>query len=160
MTGLLVVNEFRAYLIAEGIVQDGNDPPSLTLPSIWAQPRDGALLPREDEGITVTLIDVGIGGPNSLEPWIEEAFVDVMVRARSVGVGQLIHRAIRTLISPADLPGGRKMWQMGALLVECSDQWRKEQPLPPVEGGLTYDRVQSFRFVARTKALRGEPYVP
>jgi hypothetical protein len=158
MTDLLVVNEFRAYLIEQGVGRDGSDP-SPTIPSVWTQPRDGALMPREGEGATVTLV-ASVGPPNSLESWMEEAFVDVIVRARAAGEGELIHRSIRALVVPPDDPGGRKMWMMGALLVECSEPWRPEQPLPPVEGGLTYDRVQSFRFLARVKALRGEPYVP
>ena len=42
---------------------------------------------------------------------------------------------------------------MGPLRVLYSAIWRQEQPLPPVDEGLTYDRVASFRFTCARSDL-------
>lgn len=159
MPDLIAVDELGAFLIAEGIAQGPNATPS-PVPSVWLQPRQGAPEPRDGEESTITLVDAQLSSPGVLEPWIEEAFLEVIVRSRSLAAGRLIHRAIRGRLAPEDQPGGRKLWMMGALLVEYSTLWRGEQPLPSPNNGRTYDRVQSFRLAARTKSLRGEPYAP
>lgn len=173
MADLQVVEELKAYLIAEGIAQHfGNGPsdpaPSQILPSITISPKDGAPQPRDGEDAVITLRDTFLGSPSSLESWIEEAFVEVIVRHRHAGRCKLVHRTIRGLIWPNDAVGGRKMWMMNDLLIEQSDLWRAEQELPfaadTTRGGATRlqtaDRVQTFRFMCRRKSLAGEPYAP
>lgn len=167
-TDLLVAQELQSYLIAQGVAQHPDTAPSLTVPSVWTQPRDGAPLPRDDkttkaalENATITIKDPMLTSPSSLEEWIEEAFLDVIVRARQPAMAQLIHRQIRGLIVPFDSSGGRKQWMMNNLLVEYSDQWRMEQELPQLRGvaatdaHVTYDRVASYRFACRRKVLAG-----
>jgi hypothetical protein len=169
MADLLVAKELHSYLIAQGVAQHPDTTPSLTVPSVWLQPRDGAPLPRDNNGTvlenaTITLKDPMLTSPSSLEEWIEEAFIDVIVRARQSSMAQLIHRQIRGLIVPFDASGGRKQWMMHDLLVEYSDQWRMEQELPQLRGvaatdaHVTYDRVASYRFACRRKVLAGLPY--
>ncbi len=161
MADLVVIEELQTYLIAQGIGQHPNAAVSLTLPSIWTLPRDGAPLPREGENATITLRDQVIRGAGPLEAWIDEAFVDVIVRARQAGAGKLLQRRIKDLIVPFDAHGGRKQWMMGALLVEQSREWRGDQELPQRQSvaesdrHLTYDRVASFTFRCRRKILAG-----
>lgn len=166
MADLLVAQELLAYLVTQGVGQNPDAPPSLTLPSIWLQPRDGAPLPRRTAGdvvenATVTIKDPMLTSPSSLEEWMEEAFIDIIVRARQPAAAQLIHRQIRGLIVPFTASGGRKQWMMNNLLVEYSDQWRMEQELPMMrsvaatDAHETYDRVASYRFACRRKVLAG-----
>lgn len=168
MADLIVVQELQAYLVAQGVGQLPGATPSLTVPSIWLAPRDGAPLPREDkatkaplEHVTVTLKDPMLTSPSSLEEWMEEAFIDIIVRAHQSAACQLVHRQIRGLIVPYDASGGRKQWMMNNLLVEYSDQWRMEQELPMLrsvaqtDAHATYDRVASYRFACRRKVLAG-----
>lgn len=162
MADLFVPIELRIYLIAQGVGQLPSAAPSQTLPSIHVDPQDGAPLPRAGEAGTVSLIDTALRSPSSLEPWMEETYVDVIVRHRSPSTCRLIHRSIRgLLIGPSDV-GGKKLWTMGSLLVETSTDWRPEQPLPFADDGDTdvASRVASYRFCCRRKALQGQPYVP
>lgn len=163
-TELILVEELQAYLVAQGIGQlpdPAAHPPSLTLPSVWLLPRDGAPLPRAGENVTITIRDPNLTGPSDLEAWIEESFIDIIVRSRQAGAGKLVQRSIRKLIIPFDSHGGRKQWMMNSLLVEQSMMWRGDQELPQrqsiAEGDshLTYDRIQSFRFRCRRKILAG-----
>ncbi len=159
MADLLVVDELRDYLVAQAVVQAQDAAPSPSIPSVWVDVREGAPEPRRDdaggwgEDATVTLVDTGLGSPSTMEPWVEETFVDVVVRARSAGRAQLVQRTIRGLLVPGDKPGGRKAWEMGALHVERSFQFRRDQSLPTTNGGLTYDRVQTFCIQARLAEL-------
>ena len=170
MADLIVVQELQAYLIAQGVGQHPSAAPSLTVPAIFTQPRDGAPLPRnldrDSNGrwvgeTTVTIKDPMLTSPSSLEEWIEEAFIDIIVRAPQSATCQLVHRQIRGLIVPFDASGGRKQWMMNNLLVEYSDQWRLEQELPMLravaqtDAHATYDRVASYRFACRRKVLAG-----
>lgn len=166
-TDLHVTEQLQAYLIAQGVAQVPAAAPSLTVPRIWLQPRDGAPMPSKVNGAfvenaTITLIDTQLAYPSSVEEWIEETFVDVIVRARQAPAGKLIQRQIRGLLTPINDMGGKKHWTMGALHVEYSTTWRGDQALPrdPGTDGETYDRVQSFRFGCRRKALAGTPEVP
>lgn len=164
MADYLVTEELQAYLVAQGIAQLPDASPSTAVPSIWLQPRDGAPEPRRNsagqfsESATITLVDTALSPPDQLEAWIEEAFVDVIVRSRQAPAGKLLHRAIRGLIHPTEAHGGRKMWTMGSLLVEYSTLWTAEQPLGSDE--YTYWRKAGYRFGARRKALAGQPTVP
>ena len=142
MADLLAVDELGVYLLAQRVVQDANTAVSTTVPSLWINPRQEAPEPRDGEGATVTLADTGLGGASPMEPFLEEAFIDVIVRARNAGTAQMIHRTIRGLLTPREAIGGRKNWQMGGLLVERSIMWRREQELPTSNAGRTYDRVQ------------------
>lgn len=160
MPELLAVDELGAYLLAQGVVQDINAAPSRTLPRLFIAPRQYAPEPARDESTgdwaedaTVTLHPTHTGLPSPIESWMEETFVDVIVRARPAGAAELLHRVIRNLIVPASQPGGRKAWDMGALHVQRSFQWRREQELPTTNNGLTYDRVQSFCFAYSRSAL-------
>lgn len=166
MADLFVAQELQAYLVAQAVGQLPSAAPSLTVPSIWLQPRDGAPLPRKaagafTESATITIRDPMLSSPSSLEEWMEEAFVDVIVRALQPAAAQLIHRQIRVLIVPYTASGGRKQWMMNNLLVEYSDQWRVEQELPMLravaatDAHATYDRVASYRFACRRKILAG-----
>ncbi len=165
MADLDVLTELKTYLIAQGVAQrfdnDGSPAPSLALPSIVLMPRKGAPLPRDGENITITLNDTMLRSPSPLEPWVQEAFVDVIVRSRQPAPGKVLQRAIGALIAPWDQVGGRKGWMMGALLVEQSMMWRGDQPLPQRQAigesdpHATYDRVASYRFLCRRKVLAG-----
>lgn len=151
MAELFVLEELRAFLIAQGVAQAQNATPSTVLPSVWLNPRDGAPLPRAGEDVTVTLIDTNTTGPPELEAWIEETFVDIFVRSRKLPAGRLVQRQIRGLLSPIGDLYGRKHWTMGGLLVEYSTIWRGDQPVGADAD--TYTRVQSFRFGVRRSVL-------
>lgn len=161
MADFIVIEEFSAYLITHGIGQVPSAAESTSLPSIWMSPRDGAPLPRDGENATITLSDTLAKVPSPLEQWMEEAFVDVIVRARSAPAGKLIQRRIHDLIVPYASSGGQKQWMMNGLLVEISDEWRGDQPLPQrqsvaeADPHISVDRVQSFRFSCRRKILAG-----
>jgi hypothetical protein len=165
MADLLVLDELLAYLVAQGVAQRPSETPSVDLPSIWKQPRDGAPEPRKSastaelaEAATITLVAAQTGPPLERgDEAIEEALVDVVVRARSNQTAQLIHRQIRGLLHPVDAPYARRLWTMGDLLVESSRIWRGEQP---VDSGEFYTRTQSFVIAARRKALAGTPLTP
>src|SRR4051794_28428379 len=118
MPDLIVVEELQDYLVAQGAGQLPAAAPSLTLPSVWLSPRDGAPEPRDGENATITLIDTNLAAAPDLEAWIEEAYVDVIVVARQNAAAKLIHRGIRDLIHPMSAHGGKKQWTMGVLLVE------------------------------------------
>lgn len=170
MTDYHVVDELRDYLIAQGVVHVQDAAASTMLPSIWVDPRDGAPEPRDGEDITVTLRDTMLAAADQLEAWIEEAYVDVIVRSRTPAPGRLVQRSIRNLIHPISAHGGKKQWTMGGLLVEYSTIWRSDQKLAGLNDAAgdrgvmsehpTYDRVASYRFGCRRKALAGLPTVP
>ncbi|HET6502105.1 MAG TPA: hypothetical protein VFG87_15220 [Amycolatopsis sp.] len=168
MADLILLEQLHAYLIAQGAGQHPSAAPSLTIPSVWMVPRDGAPLPRVDpatkaplENITITLVDTHFRSPSTLELSVEETFVDVIIRSRQPGAGKLVQRAIKSLLAPVDATGGRWQWMMGALLVELSTEWRGDQPLPQRQSigesdpHVTYDRVASYRFQCRRKVLAG-----
>src|SRR5262249_52994095 len=150
--------ELQDYLVTEGVGRLPSAPPSMTLPSIWLSPRDGAPQPRVGEGATVTLVDTLQAPAATLEAWLEETFVDVIVSARQNAAAKLLHRAIRNLIHPVNAHGGRTQWTMGALKVEYSTIWRGEQTL--AQNDTVYARVASYRLACRRKALAGTPDAP
>ena len=161
MPDLTVVDELRAYLISQAVGQDNDPrvaPVSPVIPSVWKETRDGAPEPRDGEGATITLIDTLAQPPSDLEPFMEEAFVECVTRARSISAATFLQRTIRQLIAPLDQPGGRKMWLMGDLLVEYSTVWRGDQSAGST--AVSYARTQSFRIGCRVKSLAGQPYSP
>ena len=162
MADLSVVDELRDYLIAQGIGHAQDAAVSLTVPSVWISPLDGIPLPRTGENQTITLRDTRLQAASTLEAWIEETFIDVVVRSRSEPEGTFLHRAIRgLLISANDAAGMKRMWAMAGINpVEYSGEWRGEQPLPaPTDRDVTtYDRVASYRFGVRRKVLAGLSY--
>jgi hypothetical protein len=146
----IVVEQLQAFLVAEGVAQLPEVPPATTKPSVWLQPRQGAAMPRTENGNwleteTITLNDTQLNGPPGLEAWIEDTFVNVTIRSKNAGEGKLLHRQIRGLLAPVGKLAGRKGWTMAGLKILGSSIWRNEQPLPPIDGGLTYDRVASYR---------------
>lgn len=158
MAEMHVIDELRAYLIAQGVVQAQTAAPSTVLPSIWLDPRDGARLPREGEDVTVTLRDTLLAAPDRLQAWEEVAYIDVITRARREPAGKLVHRSIRNLLHPIAAHGGRYQWTMGSLLVAYSTVWRGEQKLPHDGDAVTYDRVASYQIACRRQSLSGQPY--
>lgn len=158
MAELHVIEELQAYLVAQGVAQQPDQTPSLTVPSIWLQPRDGAPAPRRApkggdylEAATITLVDTNTTGPPELEAWLEETFVDITVRSRFAAPGKLIQRQIRGLLTPTGDLFGRKGWQMNNLRVEYSTIWRGDQPVDADD--VSYRRVQSIRFGVKRTAL-------
>ena len=162
MADLSVTDELRAYLIASGVVQAQDAPESGVMPSVWIIPINGAVPgPRDGEAMTVTLRDTLAKGAATLEAWMIETFVDVIVRSRSEPEATFLQRQILGLIHPNDAHGGKMNWDMGALRVSYSTEWRGDQPLPTADpDNPTYDRVQSFRIACRRKALAGTPLAP
>jgi hypothetical protein len=168
MSDLFIVEELQTYLVAQGIGQLPNAAPSSTIPSIWIQPRDGAMLPGKARGTytaaqakvettTVTLIDTQTSGPmnGALEAYLDETFIDIIVRSKTAAPGKLVHRGIRGLLHPTGSLNGKHHWTMGSVLVEYSTIWRAEQPLPFVYDGdtQTYDRVAAYRIAVRRTNL-------
>lgn len=163
-----VVEELQTYLVQQGVgvlpaaakvpENTGN-----TKPVIVLQPRDGAPQPLKDGsgrfGLvpTITLNTILSSRPNDLDYAIEEVFVDIVVRARTNGVGKMLQRQIYGLLVPGDAVGGRKMWQMAGINpVECCLRWRGVQPIGADEH--SYDSSQAFMFQVRRKTLAGLPY--
>jgi hypothetical protein len=146
----LVVEELRAYLIAQGAAVDMNTP-SLTLPSVWLMPRQGTPHPQEKDGaplekVTVTLEDTNLQGPPGVEAWLEDCFVAVRTRALNAGEGKLVQRTIKNLLHPIGVrPAGRAHWVMNTLLVQLSATWRGDTSLPASDNGKTYDRIAYYR---------------
>jgi hypothetical protein len=162
MSDLFVNQELQAFLVAQGV---GVDPPtaSLALPSVWLLPEDGPPEPRPDdlggfiENATVTLAEQNFPPPDQGGD-LEEAFVDVTVRARNEAMAKLIHRQIRgLLIDQNNVHGTKWHWTMGALLVEYSTTWRTEQTTAFTKG-VCVTRIASYRFGTRRKVLAGLPY--
>lgn len=161
MPDLIVVDELFAHLVAAGVAQPPDAPKSMTKPSLWTNPRDGAPLPRRNDATWLETATVTIGAaiatPDPHAAWIVETFVPIIVRARTDAQAQLIHRQIRGLVVDPNSPGGlRRMWQMGDLLLEHSTFWRTEQQTAVGDG--VYTREAAYRFAARGKALAGQPY--
>lgn len=152
---LVVVEELQDYLIAQGVGNHPSEDPSSVLPRIYLRGRDGAPLPKTPETTTVTISDTLLQPPANLEAFLEETFVDIIVRSTSAGTGKLLQRSIRDLIHPIGDHGGKKQWQMGDLTVEYSTIWRGEQELPAAGDAeaRTYDRVASYRFGVRRTLL-------
>lgn len=166
MADLILVEELRAYLIAQGIAQAQSTTPSLTTPSIWLAPRDGAPDLRRVNGdiaeaATITLVDDGNTQPSELEEWVEATMVDIIIRARTAVPGKLLFRRIAELLVPYDGSQGRRGWMMHNLLVESSTLWQGDQPMRQrqsvgeTDPHSTWDRVATYRFVARRKILAG-----
>ncbi|HZP14707.1 MAG TPA: hypothetical protein VFA96_02705 [Nocardioides sp.] len=161
-TDLFVNQELQAHLIALGLAQHPDDPPSTTLPSVWLMPYDGAPQPRPDrlggfaENATITISEMDFAAPNQPAD-LEEAYVDILIRARNEAMAKLLHRQIRgVIIDPRDTAGMRRMWTMGALLVEYSTTWRVEQTV--AADNVSTDRTCSYRFGCRRKILAGTTY--
>lgn len=161
MADLIVIEQLHVYLVAQGIAQAPSVAPSLTVPSVWRKTRDGAPLPRAGEKITIELAKSGERGQLGLEAWLDDTYVDVIVRSVDPAAGELVQRRIKDLIEPLGSLGGRKNWMMGSLRVEYSRTWRGAQPLSQRQSVAerdphrTYDSVASFMFGCRRKILAG-----
>jgi hypothetical protein len=155
---LLVVEQLQLYLVDQGIGQMPDDPPSGVKPSIWMKPRQGAPAPRMDganwlEEATITVSDTLLRPRPNLEAWVEEAYIDIVIRARQDAACQLLHRSIKGLLAPVGLLGGKQNWTMHELPILYSRTWRGEQPLPPLDDGVTYNRVTSYQVACRRSDL-------
>lgn len=156
-----VTEELQAYLVAQGVGVLPADHDGAS-PVVILSPRDGAPQPSRDgtgrfgSVPTVTLSDIVTSRPNDLDYAIEETFVAVVVRAVNNGTAKMLQRTIRGLLVPGDAVGGRKMFQMGAILVERCVLWRGDQPIGA--DSQSYDRSQAFMFQVRRKVLAGQPY--
>lgn len=153
MSGLIVVEQLQQYLVGQGVGQLPASAPSLVTPSIWLKPRQGAPRPRDGEEATITISDTLLSPRPNLEPWVEEAYIDIVIRSRKDAASQLLHRTIKGLLSPIGLVGGKQNWMMNNLRVLYSRSWRGEQPLPPVDDGVTYDRVASYQIACARSDL-------
>lgn len=154
MPDLLVGEELQSYLVTAGIGHSFTDAPSTSYNRVALYPRDGAPQPvKGSEHAVITVRPSMIGVPSDLEAWVEESYMDIIVRADNNGRAQAVQTDIRDLLHPIDSHGGRKQWQMAGLLVECSRVWRPDQPIG--SDSISYDREQSFAFYVRRKVLAG-----
>lgn len=161
---LIVSAELQTFLVDQGIGQLPGAAPSLDLPGIFDNPDDYAPEPRRGpqdgpllERATITLVDVITMPADGLEAWLEETFVEVVVRSDDDDLAKILHRRIRDLIVPITSHGGHHNWQMAGLWVERSWQSKPEQPLPRLENRFK-DRVATYGFSCRRKVLAGLPY--
>lgn len=158
---MIPLDQLQLYLVAQSIGQMPETAPSESHPVIYTMPRTGgAPLPRKNEAgkplekITITLQDASVGaGKVQLETFLEETIVDVIVRAEQANDAKLTHRAIRNLLSPIGALRGRSDWMMNELRVLYSEVFTNEQPLPPLNDGITYDRIATFRIVCTRASL-------
>jgi hypothetical protein len=162
-TNLIVSRELQDHLIAQGIGQSWDAAPSLTVPTVFDNPPDGAVEPRRGardgallETSTISLFEILDGPALELGAWLQETFIEVVVRSDDDETSKLIHRRIRDEIEPIAAHGGRAQWLMGALLVERSYQSKPEQSLPRQEDRFV-DRVCTYAFNCRRKILAGLP---
>ena len=121
---LIAIEELQDYLVDQGIGNLPSADPSSTVPRIFLMGRDGSRLPEAPETTTITLRDTMLAPASELEAFIEEAFIDVIIRSTSAATGKLLHRSIRNLLHPTGDHGGRKAWDMADLHVEYSTIWR------------------------------------
>lgn len=163
---LIVTTELQDYLVAQSIGQLPGAAPSLTTPAIFDNPPDGAPEPRRAprdgqalETATISLFEVADAADNPLAAWIQETVVEIVVRSDDDTSTKLLHRRIRDLLAPINDHGGRAMWQMNSLLVERSYQAGPEQPISRGEDRYR-DRLCTYSFCCRRKALAGLPYAP
>lgn len=144
-TDLIPAEQLKAYLIAQGVVQDQSVNPSSTIPGVWMNPRDEAPEPRAGENVAVTILD----GPEIPREWLEgflqEKVFDFVVRSRKKVDGVLIQRKIRAAFEE------QKGVNFGQLRIEWSKLFRGEQPVTADE--TSYTSIQSFRIAYRTVSL-------
>ncbi len=152
MADLILIEQLRAYLVAQGIVRAWKA--IGTLPQCILDPRDGAPEPAGQAyaDATVTLQQTGHVVRPSDEEFLEEPVVDVTVRAYRSQDAELLQRRIRNALN------GEELLTAGTLLIEWARVWRGDQPL--WSDATSYTRRQSFRFGMRVKALAGLPYAP
>lgn len=166
MADLLAHRELKAYLIAQGVAVDPNTAKAngvQVLPSVWLLPEDGAPQPRSVNGTSLEPATITLSMQNFPPPDqggdLEDAYIDVIVRAKDEPTAMLLHRQIRGLVIDVNHPRGMKWgWMMNNLRVEYSTTWRVEQSLG--QDKVSYDRVASYRFGCRRKSLAGQPLVP
>jgi hypothetical protein len=146
---LLLIEELRAALIAEGLVR--RPPVAGPLPPMFLHPREGVpapgagRAPERDADLVTGLFMTGGTAARPYVEWLEEQrTVDVRYRSRQASTAERLARKIEAALS------GRRHWLMGQLLVEQALVWR---PLGlVVSDDLGYDFVQSFAFDVRRAA--------
>lgn len=142
---LIPAEQIKAYLVAQGIGQDNENPTSLNVPGIWLNPRENAPEPRAGENATLTVYV----GPEIPGDWYEgfwqERLFDFVVRARKEPQGELIQRKIRAAFEE------KKAVMFGQLRVEWVKLDRGEQPVSSDE--TSYTSIQGFRICYRIASL-------
>lgn len=149
-----LLTEFRAHLIAKGIVREPRA--AGPLPVMWIEPRDGTPAPGDMEGTEDSPTAVlGVFRSGGLPPaWVEQRYVvrptiDVVLRTKTAKLRDEIGQAIEEEILGSGGGGEIKMeWQMGAMTIIQSSLWRALQPLGADEDGFT--AVVSFAFESYT----------
>lgn len=151
MTDLIVIEQFRAYLVAQGVVRNWESSAN-GLPQCILDPRDGAPEAQGQgyEDAVVTLTRTGLTPQRPLEEFQEDAHVECIVRAYRSPDAELIQRRVRASID------GLKLFMMGALIVEWARVFTGDQPLGSDE--TSYSRMQTFMIRSRVKSLAGLPY--
>lgn len=150
MSDLIAIEEFRQYLVDQGIVRLWGDPPN-GLPQCILDPRDGSpeAQGHDYQDAVVTLTRTGMTPQAALEEFQEDAHIECVARAYRAPDAELIQRRIRYAID------GMKMVTMGALLVEWVRVFAGDQPLGSDE--TSYTRMQTFMLRARVWHLAGDP---
>lgn len=151
MTDLIVIEQFRAYLVTAGIVRNWESAAN-GLPQCILDPRDGA---PEAQGLgyqdaVVTLTKTGQTPQQPLEEFQEDAHIECVTRAYRSPDAELIQRRIRATVD------GLKLFTMGALIVEWARVFAGDAPLGSDE--TSYTRMQTFMIRSRVKTLAGLPY--
>jgi hypothetical protein len=144
-----LLNELRAYLIAQGI---GRDPRVAgSLPPIWRQPRDGVPAPGQGSGAEVgatAVVGLFVNGgyPSApMEGFLERRSVDIRLRTSHAQIGEQIGVALAVALDD------RRYYLAGALRVHESLMERPLQLL--ASDAHSFDYVTSYVFLVRREEL-------
>lgn len=151
-----VAEELYAYLIEEELAVALADADGTT-PVVVIDPVDGAPIPASQfAGGTICLT-------TPVEPWAGDdhsrlrTVVSIVVRAPTHPGARLIIRGLQSLLTPLELYGGRKMFQMGQINpVELCIPFRGPQRIGVDDDGYTYELA--FEFMVRRKVLAGSTF--
>lgn len=153
MPELDVAEELYAYLIDEGLAVALADADGTT-PVVVIDPEDGAPIPAGDfVGGTITLttpVEPLSGDDHSRLRTV----VSVVVRAPTHPGCRVVIRGLQSLLTPLDLYGGKKMFEMGQINpVELCIPFRGPQRIGVDQDGYTFELA--FEFWVRRKVLAG-----
>lgn len=148
MPDLILIEEFKQYLVAQGIVRADNTTPG-PLPPCWLNPQEG---PRQPSGADTAAVTIRLAGQlptRHLEGFLENAIAEVIVRATHAAAGERLQRDIRRSVND------RYHFQLGDLTVQFAVLVRGIQPLPLAAGATTktWDTTQSLLFQLRVADL-------
>lgn len=152
MADVFVLEELAAELVTQGICRAWQTTAN-GLPQVIRDERYGTPEPQGKafEDAIVGLVRTDQVPPAPLEGFLEQAVVDVIVRAYKAQDAELIGRQIRGLLNDR-----RQGYFLGALRIEYSYLWQGDQRLGADE--TSYTRRQSFVICARSLSLAGQPY--